>query len=1329
MGMKTQNSKVWLCLAYIVVLPLASPFGVGIHAGTIAPSKHSSNLFSPSRRSILMPPASAASNKSLVILQAKAANVDGHSEPLKKAVTITSTPRGEHQSGWIARILYTYVAPLLKVSAERQLESADIFPTPDSIKMDKQVQELERIYSQSKSKAKVNLEKMRSSSAQSKDVKVKKTLDERMSTSQSLILAKALFLHQKRKIILTGLLRLINTGVQAFPAILVARLLRLIEEGTSSPSSLAMKAAFDLVAVLTVKMMIENAYFHNIVKCSTLIRGSLSGMIFDKSLRVSANSGHHGDASVKSEKADGKKKKKKKKKASMAGSSSVLNLMQSDVSTIEMASLQIHTLWDGILQICIYSGLLYKYLGPSVFWGISVLLLTIPTNAICLRSLNRLSKLESEAKDLRTKKTAEAITNMKLLKLQAWETHFEKGIEVARKEELRRHINRGAFRALNQAISNAVPAIVLVVTLTAYRKTGRPIVASTIFTAISLFNQLRFPLLFYPLVIDALANGKNALTRISKYLCQESLTPYVQHLPKINGIEGGIQMTNGNFLWSKPSSALSENGSFNALPALCGADIDVKGGEIIAVVGSVGSGKSALIKALLGELEPVPRLVVDASMGNSLKTPAASSVNDMTSVTMRGEVGYCPQEAWLSKGTLKEAVLFGRKYDEDRYKMSIYDAGLDEDISSGSLSIDTEVGEGGSSLSGGQRARVQLARALYDENVGVYLLDDPLSALDAAVGATVFERLTKRLRQRNAAAVFVTNDVSLPRRCDKVVLMGKMDSKLAPTSCSRVVDVGTYDELLSRGHDLSSITYDPSTSDESEDSEASESEIEGNSAPPLDSRHASAAESIEGRNIQDSPKTIVSFSNATDENDIFEDSVESNSSQPKEEKKAVVTMDDKMSEGAVPLSTYMTYLTSVRSPLLISAALGCYLMSNGAQFFQQYVVAKWTELGSQTASALGGKYLQSLVHAAGVVSVFLWLRSFLLMRVGTRASEFLHNKMLTSVFNAPVSFFDTTPSGQLLSRFGKELETVDTGVPDGIGSVLFCFLNIAITVAGLTGLMTPGMVFPIIFISIFYNKVMTKFRPAARDLKRLETKSRSPIYTQFGEALKGAETIRSFPNSSRLWSSNLRSLVDTNLNVIYTVKALDRWLSIRLESLGNVVVLTAAFASVYLTRVGKMKAGSAGWGLTQSLAITGLLTWAVRVLTDLESQMLSVQRVTEVSGLGSTPGTPDKEKIPSIPQEMRGTGEALTALKGSTDFGSLPVTPVNEKALIASGWPWKGAISFKNVSMRYSPTAALALKNVNIEMPPGTTLVSECNLFMSINFYIVRVAKFEISLL
>lgn len=918
--------------------------------------------------------------------------------------------------------------------------------------------------------------------------------------------------------------------------------------------------------------------------------------------------------------------------------------------------------------------------------GISVLLLTIPTNALCLRVLNKLSKYESEAKDVRTRKTVEAITNMKLLKLQAWEREFEKKIEDARKEEIKRHIARGAFRALNQAISNAVPAIVLVVTLTAYQKTGRPIVASTIFTAISLFNQLRFPLLFYPMVIDSIANGKNALRRLSKYLCQEDLTPYVAHLPKTNG-KGKITLENGNFLWAKPTRA--KTGETISIPsaALCGANLTVNGGEIVAVVGPVGSGKSCLVRSLLGELEPVPRVVVD---------PAAieGSMSDVTRVALNGDVAYCAQEAWLTKGTLKDAILFGREFDERRFRNALYDAGLDEDISQGTLSHSTDVGEGGSSLSGGQRARVQLARALYNEDAGVYILDDVLSALDVKVSALVFDRVSKRLKERNAAVIFVTNDVSLPRRCDKVVLMGKMKSE-----CSKIVDVGTYDDLISRGHDLRSISID---SEHLKSDENQESDPTSEKEKDMVSQSTMKNMMVEESNTRDSPRTVTQLNNSTVSSDTS--SNEGDDKEAKSEKKDdkdLQTIDDKMSEGAVPIATYMTYLKSVRNPLLISTALGCYLLSNSAQFFQQYTVAKWTELGVETASALGSRYLQSLVYAAGVVSVTLWLRSFLLMKVGSKASEFIHNKMLASVFNAPVTFFDSTPSGQLLSRFGKELETVDRGVPDGIGSVLFCFLNIAITVAGLTSLMTPGMVVPLLFISIFYTNIMTKFRPAARDLKRFESKSRSPIYTQFQEALKGAETIRSIPQSPKRWSNGLRKLTDNNLNVIYTVKSLDRWLSVRLETLGNVVVLIAAFASVFLTRMGKMKSGSAGWGLTQSLAITGLLTWAVRVLTDLESQMLSVQRVTEITDLNSGPS---QDNLPAnIPQEKSKIGEALLELDPNKKI-ILPMTPKNDVGLISSGWPWRGSINFKNVSMRYSESAPLALKNVNLSIKPGSTL-------------------------
>jgi ABC-type multidrug transport system fused ATPase/permease subunit len=363
---------------------------------------------------------------------------------------------------------------------------------------------------------------------------------------------------------------------------------------------------------------------------------------------------------------------------------------------------------------------------------------------------------------------------MSLLKLQGWEGIFARDVQGHREQELQRHKTRGAVRAVSQAISNTAPTISLVATLSAYAKTGKPVVASTIFTAISLFNQLRFPLFFYPMLIDSLANGKNSLRRISAYLTMKEITPYVSQLPKLNGGGGSISLTNGNFLWSSPSrsnaaSDVAETKS-TGVPALCDASISVEPGEVVAVVGGVGSGKSALVKSLIGELIPVPQ---DPQL-----IEKDYSTADVPKVTAHGSIAYYSQEAWLPKGTIRESVVFGREYNKERYMMAIYAAGLNDDIVSsdstvsteikpkGVLTHDTDVGEDGSNLSGGQRARVALARTLYEES-GVYVLDDPLSALDASVGSTVFERVTNKLRRDKAATVFVTNDLNLPRRCDR----------------------------------------------------------------------------------------------------------------------------------------------------------------------------------------------------------------------------------------------------------------------------------------------------------------------------------------------------------------------------------------------------------------------------------------------------------------------------------------------------------------------------------------------------------------------------------
>lgn len=1032
----------------------------------------------------------------------------------------------------------------------------------------------------------------------------------------------------------------------------------------------------------------------------------------------------------------------------------VLNLMQSDASIIESAAMQVHTIWDGPLQIGMYTYLLFKYLGPSVLWGLAVLLTVIPLNSITLRILDRLARSEIEAKSARTKRTNESITHMKLLKLNAWEKVFAGDIDGHRRDELYRHRRRGVVRAINSAVSNAVPALVLVVTLAAYAKTGKPIVASTVFTAISLFNQLRFPLFFYPMLIDSLANGKNAMRRISSYLTSEELTPYVQYLPPMKDGGGKIEMRHGSFLWSTSQEPRDGEVAPPEVPALCDVNLVVNPGEVVAVVGPVGSGKSALIKGLLGELAPVPKIVVDGKNGVASDSADAEQLMAKPTVVLHGNVGYASQEAWLPKGSLRDAVVFGRDFDEGRYLQALYDAGLDQDMASGTLSSDMDVGEKGSNLSGGQRARVALARALYGgEDTKVFLLDDCLAALDARVGSLVFERVTKRLKASGAATILVTNDPNLPRRCDRVILMGPTGANKRQNSsstCSTIVDSGTYDKLLDRGHKLQSISnidrdqlgegrsfsgdyhdgeqwHESGVKIETREDRADMIRVVGGYKVLTNDTDCSchADPEVGQIDVQNNPDFIADrvFPRNPNNNEAeagLAEGMEANtnatmsasSSAPKASVAAVglVSTDDKMTTQAVPLSTYVGYLRAVGSPTLVIAMLASFLVANGAQFFQQFTVSKWTEVAksSSMSAALGGHYLQNLVYAAGVVSVFLWLRSYFTMLVGLRASAYYHDRMLTSVFRSPMSFFDATPSGQILSRFGKELETVDRALPESIASVLFCVLQIASSVLALSGAITPALMVPLAFAGSQYLRIIRKFRPSARDMKRSEQRTRSPIFTNFGEALRGTEVIRSIPGAKRTWSAKHRSLADTNLSVFSAVKALDRWLSISLEAIGNSMVLITAIASVFLTRAGKLQSGSAGWGLTQSLAITGLMAWAVRNLTMLESHMMSVMRVTELTDIeaeeADTKGDDNKGASKShMPKEMEKAGEALK-VDFPKNLKNLGVAPVDDKALVADGWPWKGGVLFKNVSMRYNSGSPLVLKGVTVSVPPGTTL-------------------------
>lgn len=415
---------------------------------------------------------------------------------------------GECNATLISKLIYTYVDKLLEVSSERKLEQSDALRVPKRKLMKNAVMRLETRYSKARNKARRKLQQLQAevedgemeningNVGRRKRLRKKPRKRDRLATSQTIVLAKALAQSQKQTLLLTGALRLLNTAVQSFPALLIARLLRQIEAGAAMHPSRPLRTAAALVLVLSVKMLVENAYFHNVVKCACEVRGALAGMIFDKSMMLPNTGGGVTSTSSKDgknangEESTGSTKKTAISTPSGGGSGKVLNLVQTDTATIESLTMQLHTIWDGLLQIALYTTLLYRYLGTSVLYGIAVLLTTIPVNSVVLRILNKLTKQENAAKDERFKRTTEAISNMKLLKLfGGWESVFSSHIEETRDEQMKKKQKKGSVRAINQAFSNAVPVISLVVTLGHYAKSGKPIVASTIFASISLFNQ------------------------------------------------------------------------------------------------------------------------------------------------------------------------------------------------------------------------------------------------------------------------------------------------------------------------------------------------------------------------------------------------------------------------------------------------------------------------------------------------------------------------------------------------------------------------------------------------------------------------------------------------------------------------------------------------------------------------------------------------------------------------------------------------------------------------------------------------------------------------
>ncbi|NWH45756.1 MRP1 protein, partial [Fregata magnificens] len=737
--------------------------------------------------------------------------------------------------------------------------------------------------------------------------------------------------------------------------------------------------------------------------------------------------------------------------------------------------------------------------------------------------------------------------------------------------------------------------------------------AQKAFVSLALFNILRFPLNMLPMVISSIVEASVSLKRLRVFLSHEELDPDSIIRGPITEAEGSIVVKNATFSWSK-----------NDPPSLNSITFTVPEGSLVAVVGQVGCGKSSLLSALLGEMDKKEGYVV-----------------------VKGSVAYVPQQAWVQNATLEGNIIFGREMNESRYKRVIEACALLPDIEILPTGDKTEIGEKGVNLSGGQKQRVSLARAVYC-NADVYLFDDPLSAVDAHVGKHIFEKVIgPKGILKNKTRVLVTHAINYLPQMDTILVM----------TDGEISEMGSYQELLKQDGAFAEFLRTYANAEQSmENSDANSPS--GKEGKPVEN----------GVLVNEAPGKLMhrQLSNSsTYSRDTGKSQHQSSTAElqkPLAEKNSwKLTEADTAKTGRVKAIVYWDYMKAI-GLFMSFLSIFLFMCNHIASLASNYWLSLWTDDPVINGTQQYTNVRLGVYGALGIsqgIAVFGY--SMVVSIGGIFASRHLHLNLLHNVLRSPMSFFERTPSGNLVNRFSKEIDTIDSTIPP----IIKMFMGSTFNVIGaciIILLATPIAAVIIPPLGLVYLFVQRFYVATSRQLKRLESVSRSPVYSHFNETLLGVSVIRAFEEQKRFIKQNDMK-VDENQKAYYPSIVANRWLAVRLEYVGNCIVLFAALFAVIARN--KLSAGLVGLSVSYSLQITAYLNWLVRMSSELETNIVAVERVKEYAEM-------EKEAEWSI-----------------------------EQTAPPSTWPKEGKVEFRGYGLRYREDLDLVLKNINVTINGG----------------------------
>jgi ABC-type multidrug transport system fused ATPase/permease subunit len=929
----------------------------------------------------------------------------------------------------------------------------------------------------------------------------------------------------------------------------------------------------------------------------------------------------------------------KKPLDAMASNGTIINLMSIDSFKVAEISSYLHFLWAAVpVQFIMAVVLLYNVLGLSSLAGIALMGLVLPLNLKIAKSFQSAQKKIMAATDKRIHSTNEVLQNIRIIKYFAWEERFKANVDEKREVELSALWQKYILWSLAATTWSGVPVLITFISFLIYTLVEqKPLVPSVAFPALSMFSLLRIPLDQLADMVAHVQESKVSVDRVEEFLNEEETEKYVQmrqtRRESIISRETRIALNRATLTWGSKHDVAQTSTAEGF--RLIDMDVEFQVGKFNIIAGPTGSGKTSLLMALLGEMK---------LLHGSVHIPGGYVRQELRADPVTGlteSVAYCAQQPWLVNATIKENILFSSPFDAQRYKAVIAACALERDLEILDVGDQTLVGEKGITLSGGQKQRISLARAVYSNSKHL-LLDDCLSAVDSHTAKHIFEQALTGILMVGRTCILVSHNIALtiPEASFVVVLKnGKIAAKGSPEDVIQSGALG--EEMKSR----------PGSG--------------RNSAVPSRVHSSAALKASEANGRLKGHGDIDGDTEVTDE------------AQPSTKQFVDHRLESKAT-GSVKARTIKTYLQAMGPWYYWVVAAVAFIATQLGSVATNVWIRQWANAyqtsevkylhGLQrlstytTTNALGLQGAHVVTPAVGStittsspydVDVGYYLGVYALIGLGfiavclarelilfwgsLGASRKVHDRLLYSILRAKFRFFDSTPLGQMTNRFSKDIQSIDQEVAGVAIGLIHCAASV-ITIVVLISAITPGFLIPGFFIALMYLATGMLYIRSSRDLKRIESVQRSPLFQHFGETLTGVVTIRAYGDEARFLQDSHHRVNTHNRPFIY-LWATNRWLAFRMDVTG---ALVSFFSGVFvILNARNIDAGAAGLALSYAITFTQNVLWLVRLYAANEQNMNSVERIQEYIDVEQEAAAHIPETAPEANWPSRGSVEFI----------------------------------------------------------------------------------------